>query len=122
MIVDGSKIKRLIDQYGEEKGLPEKSRLVRFCEEYGLNYNQWNAYTRGAQDIGIKIIQVLMDIFPEMDLNWLLKKDYPSRTDSQYLVEEGDPKYSKAVVDNLYKSYREVTKTINEIHKMTAPK
>jgi hypothetical protein len=74
MYVDGSKIKVLVEAYGNKKGYPEKSHMAKFCEDFDLNYNQWNAYSRGAQVIGTKIVQRLMEIFPEVDLNWLLKE------------------------------------------------
>lgn len=74
MYVDGNKIKVLVEAYGKEKGYPEKSYMAKFCEDFELNYNQWNAYSRGAQVIGTKIVQRLMEIFPDVDLNWLLKE------------------------------------------------
>lgn len=75
MYVDGNKIKVLVEAYGKEKGYPEKSYMAKFCEDYDLNYNQWNAYSRGAQVIGTKIVQRLMEIFPDVDLNWLLREN-----------------------------------------------
>ncbi|MBN8565262.1 MAG: hypothetical protein J0M25_00820 [Flavobacteriales bacterium] len=75
MYVDGNKIKVLVEAYGKEKGYPEKSYMAKFCEDFELNYNQWNAYSRGAQVIGTKIVQRLMEIFPDVDLNWLLKEN-----------------------------------------------
>jgi len=75
MYVDGSKIKVLVEAYGNKMGYPEKSHLAKFCEDFDLNYNQWSAYSRGAQVIGTKIVQRLMEIFPEVDLNWLLREN-----------------------------------------------
>lgn len=75
MTIDGDKIKQLISQYGKGKGYPEKSYVVRFCEDFKLNYKQWNAYCSGTQNLGLKIIEVLMDIFPDLNLNWLLKDE-----------------------------------------------
>lgn len=75
MNVEPEKIKQIISRYGQSKGYPEKSYTAKFCEDFDLNYNQWNAYTRGAQDIGIKVINFLMEKFPDTDMNWLLKKE-----------------------------------------------
>jgi hypothetical protein len=50
MYIDGAKIKSLISSYGKDKDYPEKSAM--FCKDFDLNYNQWNAYTRGAQVVG----------------------------------------------------------------------
>lgn len=83
MYVQGDKIKSLIVVYGKEKGYPEKSYVAMFCDDFNLNYNQWNAYTRGAQKVGTKIIQQLMEIFPNLNLNWLLKDD-----ESKFVTEE----------------------------------
>lgn len=73
MNVKGTKIKSLVDYYANMKDYPSKSSLAKFCEDYELNYNQWNAYIRETQAVGIKIIHQLMDIFPKLNLNWLLK-------------------------------------------------
>lgn len=75
MDVKGQKIQDLISYYGKTNGIPEKSYLVKFTEDFKLNYKQWSAYTRGDQNLGIKIIDVLMDIFPKLNLNWLLKDE-----------------------------------------------
>jgi hypothetical protein len=56
-----------------------------FCKDFDLNYNQWNAYTRGAQVVGNKITLRLMEIFPNLNLNWLLKD-----TDSNMFIGEAD--------------------------------
>ena len=73
MQIDGQKIQDLIAHYGKLHNVPEKSYLVRFTDDFQLNYKQWSAYTRGDQNLGIKIIDQLMDIFPELNLNWFLK-------------------------------------------------
>jgi hypothetical protein len=39
-------------------------RSPHVCKDFDLNYNQWNAYTRGAQVVGNKITLRLMEIFP----------------------------------------------------------
>jgi hypothetical protein len=36
---------------------------IQQCFDFDLNYNQWNAYTRGAQVVGNKITLRLMEIF-----------------------------------------------------------
>lgn len=97
MNIEGSKIKALIDHYGQEKGYPEKSYIAKFCEDFDVNYIQWSAYTRNTQKAGIKIIYFLMDIFPNLNMNWLLKEDekmFLTKKSSlkQDLVEEGGDK------------------------------
>jgi hypothetical protein len=85
MYIDGAKIKSLISSYGKDKDYPEKSYTAMFCKDFDLNYNQWNAYTRGAQVVGNKITLRLMEIFPNLNLNWLLKD-----TDSNMFIGEAD--------------------------------
>lgn len=99
MYVDGDKIKSLIVVYGKEKGYPEKSYVAMFCEDFQLNYNQWNAYTRGAQNVGTKILQQLMEIFPNLNLNWLLKEDENRFVSNEKHLELNEPqiKYDQNV-------------------------
>lgn len=75
MDIEGSKIMRLIEHYGKQKGFEEKHYLRGFTSDLGLNYTQWAAYTRGSQNLGIKVLDQLMQIFPDLNLNWLLKDD-----------------------------------------------
>ncbi|MBC7847222.1 MAG: hypothetical protein H7Y10_12095 [Flavobacterium sp.] len=75
MNIEGSKIKALIEVYGRSKDYPEKSYLPFFCRDFDVNYTQWNAYTRGKQNLGTKIFDLLIDIFPSLNLNWLLKDE-----------------------------------------------
>ncbi|UOX35283.1 hypothetical protein LXD69_07130 [Flavobacterium sediminilitoris] len=86
MNIEGEKIKQLISNYGAARNYPEKSYVVMFCEDNNLNYKQWSAYISGTQNLGIKIIDILMDIFPDLDLNWLLKNNsnYVSEPTSNY--------------------------------------
>lgn len=88
MSVDGEKIKQLVKYYGQLHGYPEKSYLAKFCEDNSLNYNQWNAYTRNKQEIGIKIIHFLIDIFPDLNLNWFFKNEGEMNSDGKLMVFE----------------------------------
>jgi len=112
MNVDGDKIKRLIEVYGAEKGYESKAYLRRFCEDNGLNYIQFHAYTRGTQNLGIKIVYLLMDIFPTINLNWLLKNEENMFTteDKQLHLSEPTVKYGK-IVSNLQLMHK-----LEEIH------
>ncbi len=75
MIVKGEKIRELIEDYGKANNIAEKSFLRQFTEEFDLNYAQWSNYIRGEQNLGLKPIEKLIEIFPYINLNWLLK-DY----------------------------------------------
>jgi len=75
MDINPHKIYTLIEQYGKAKNIPEKSYIPRFCEDFNVNYKQWSAYCRGTQPVGLKIVDFLIDIFPNLNLNWLLKDE-----------------------------------------------
>lgn len=99
MNVDGNKFKAIIYWYGKQKGYDEKSYIPRFCEDFDLNYNQWNAYTRGAQNVGTKIIQFLMENFPNLNMNWFLKNEYnmwidPAEKHNDLILSESEIKIS----------------------------
>lgn len=111
MNVEPEKIKEIISSYGKAKGYPERSHTARFCDDFGLNYNQWKAYTRGAQDIGIKVIHTLMDIFPELDLNWLLKKEIKQ----QNLLQEPKETYGEITNEDIMVKLNQIHQDIKKI-------
>jgi hypothetical protein len=107
MYVDGEKFVSLVATYCKEKDYPEKSYLPMFCKDFNLSYNQWHAYTKGTQVVGTKIIQRLMEIFPNLNLNWLLK-DEPNMflgKNHEMLLAEPTVKYGKTV-SNLELMYK----------------
>jgi hypothetical protein len=102
MTIDGDKIKALIEVYGQRKGYPEKSYIPKFCEDFDLNYIQWFSYVKGKTNPGLKIIYNLVNIFPELNLNWLLKEDSNMFTDPNvvFAFEEPSEEYRKEVSNN----------------------
>ncbi|MBC5835781.1 hypothetical protein G6N05_05225 [Flavobacterium sp. F372] len=115
MTIDGDKIKQLISHYSEDKGYLEKSYVVRFCEDNNLNYKQWNAYCSGTQNLGLKIIEVLMDIFPNLNLNWLLKEEL-NMFKSYNLVEEPREIYTAEISNQaLFNKLESIEKKINKV-------
>jgi hypothetical protein len=75
MDINPKKILSIIEVYGKTKQIPEKSYIPRFCEDFDLNYKQWSAYARGSQAAGMKIVEFFIEIFPDLNLNWLLKDE-----------------------------------------------
>jgi hypothetical protein len=120
MNVDGDKIKSLIADYGKSKGYLEKSYVAMFCEENALSYNQWNAYTRGAQNIGTKVIHRLIEIFPDLNLNWLLK-DAPNKyigEGKELILCEPVEKYDKNVTnEDLMNKLESILSEVKKISK-----
>ncbi|MEO8532823.1 MAG: hypothetical protein ABI441_03700 [Flavobacterium sp.] len=113
MNIEGSKIKALIDHYGLEKGYPEKSYTAKFCEDFDVNYIQWRAYTRNTQKAGIKIIYFLMDVFPDLNMNWLLKDER-----NMFLSQVGNTQVSERPT-NIKKEVTnsDIMKKLIEIHR-----
>lgn len=122
MNITGEKIGRLIEFYGQEKGYEKKSHLPKFCEDFNLNYTQWNAYTRGAQNVGTKIIDLLIDIFPDLNLNWLLKDEinmFVGKESPQFqFLQEPKEKYSKKIGNE--DIYNKLDEMLIEIKKYTS--
>lgn len=123
MNVDGSKIKKLVEIYGSGKNYDTKSYLAKFCEDNNLNYIQWNAYTRGAQTLGIKIVYLLIDIFPNLNLNWLLKDEgdiFTSEEENVMIVNDLKSEYVKTPKDvtneDLMKKLEEIEKDIKKVN------
>ena len=112
MTIDGDKIKALIDVYGKSKGYPEKSYIPKFCEDFDLNYIQWFSYVKGRTNPGLKIIYNLVNIFPALNLNWLLKEDSNMFTDPNavFVLEEPSEEYGKEVSNN------DIMKKLDELH------
>jgi len=121
MDVSGKKFKRLIEIYGIGKGYPEKSYLPKFCEDFNLNYTQWNTYCRGKQNIGVKIIDILLEVFPNLNLNWFLKDEgeiFTSEEENTMVINEPNTEYSKKIEkEDLYEKMDEI---LVEIKKMNA--
>jgi hypothetical protein len=115
----GEKIKELIEFYGNAKGYAKKSHTLLFCEDYNLNYVQWGSYSRGTQKLGIKIIQDLVNIFPNLNLNWFLK-DEPNMfmieiTESQSMISEFKSVYHKEISNvDLMKKLLEIEKEVKK--------
>lgn len=117
MNVDGSKFKKLIEWYGNEKKYEQKSHLRKFCEDFDLNYIQFHAYTKESQNVGIKIIYRLMDIFPNLNMNWLLKDDPNMFTHESGLLILSEPKekYNKKVTnEDLMTKLEEIEKELKK--------
>ena len=121
MNVDGWKIKKLIEFYGAENGYDVKSYLPKFCEENKLNYIQWNAYTRGTQTLGIKIVYLLIDIFPNINLNWLLKDEpnmFVGDKTETIAVKEPETKYQKEIgPEDIYNKMEEMLSELKALNK-----
>lgn len=121
MDVTGSKFKRLIEIYGISKGYPEKSHLPKFCEDFDLNYTQWNTYCRGKQNVGVKIIDILLDIFPNLNLNWFLKDE-----GDIFTTEEGNAMVSSQPIAIISKKiekediYKKMDEILLEMKKLTS--
>lgn len=97
MTIPGDRILALISHYGKVRGYAEKSYLTQFTEENELNYGQWSNYTRNAQSTGPKVLEAILKIFPEINLNWLIKGEGEMFLNDGYKgIAEPAANYSKA--------------------------
>lgn len=122
MNVEGEKIKMLIEFYGSEKQYEKKTQLRKFCEDFDLNYIQFHAYTKGTQNLGFKILHTLMEIFPDLNLNWLLKNEQNMFVGKENPVfqtlNEPKEKYSKKIgQDDIYNKLEDILIEIKKINK-----
>ena len=121
MYVDGAKIKSLISTYGKSKGYSEKSYTAMFCKDFELNYNQWNAYTRGAQVVGPKITQKLMEVFPNLNLNWFFKQEsnmFVGDNTATMVMQEPEPVYKKEITpEDIYNKMEEMLSELKALNK-----
>ncbi|WP_417365974.1 hypothetical protein [Flavobacterium beibuense] len=118
MDVNGSKIKALIEHYGQQKNYEEKSYLVKFAADHGLNYKQWNNYIRGNQAAGIKIVSFLIEVFPDLNLNWLLKDqgNMFAEVNSLPMSQEPSARYGKKIDNSdIYRKLEEIQNDIKKI-------
>lgn len=121
MVIDGGKILRIIEHYGESKGYPKKSYVKSFTDDFGVNYAQWSNYIRGDQNLGIKIIDFLVEKFPNLNMNWLLKdegemfatKQLPQLVEPKEVYEIKDP-----VMHKLEQMHQDIKK-LQEMHKVS---
>lgn len=125
MKIDANKIRLLIDKYGEINNIPKSKRLSRFTEDNNLNYKQWAAVLNGAQDAGAVAVDIFMDIFPDIDLNWFIKdikNDYLEENKSIIKLEEPAENYKKDITNRqLFIKLNEILLEVKKINgeKMT---
>lgn len=50
----------------------QKVSMSKFCEIHGLSYQSINPICNNRREIGINIIHDLMEIFPNLNINWLI--------------------------------------------------
>lgn len=122
MVIDGGKILRIIEHYGEIKGYPKKSHLKGFTDDFGVNYAQWSNYTRGDQNLGIKIIDFLVEKFPNLNMNWLLKDEgdmFVNNSALPQLTEPGATYEVKDPVLHKLELMHQDIKKLQEMHKVS---
>lgn len=121
MNVEGHKIRTLIEVYGKSKNYLPKEYLSGFCKDNDVNYTQWNAYIGERQAVGTKILDILMHVFPNLNMNWLLKDDPNPFIGATNVIGVNEPastydKTSKKITnEDLMKKLEELE---NEIKKM----
>ena len=123
MKIEPSKIKELIDKYGDIHDIPKSKRLKRFTEDNGLNYKQWAAFVNGGQDAGYKVVDIFMDIFPDLDLNWFIKDieiDNYKTVDKLHILGEPSEKPKKEISNN--QIFTKLNEVLMEVKKISSEK
>lgn len=123
MDIEKDRVIALIQHYKREKGYPDKSWLSAFCSDHNLNYNQWYTLLKSDKGVGIKIIDLLVNIFPTLDLNWLLKGEGSMFTKGQTELSEPSASYiktpfEKEVIQRLEVMQSEL-KTLKETYRIS---
>lgn len=123
MDIEKGRVVALIEHYRKAKEYPEKSWLKGFCADNSLNYNQWHTLLKSDKGVGIKIIDILVNIFPNVNLNWLLKGEGEMFTDGKMVVSEPASTYlktpfEKEVIQRLEAVQNEL-KTLKETYRIS---
>lgn len=120
MYVPGEKISQLIAYYGKSKNYSAAKYLKKFTEDHNLNYTQWSAYCKpNGENAGIKVLAVLIKIFPQLNLNWVFKDDYNMmETDPLSMVSEPDG-YSKQNYEKVLLELDRLKNKLDSIHKLS---
>jgi len=96
----GEKLKLLL----QEKKLSQ----TKFGKEIGVNNVSVNQYITGARTPPIEVVQKVIDYFEDVDLNWLLRKDSPSRILNEPESEYQIPVTPDTLIENIEKNLKEL--------------
>lgn len=50
----------------------EEVNLYKFCKKYNLMYSTFNQIVLGNRNLGINILYQVLEIIPNLNINWLL--------------------------------------------------
>ncbi len=51
------------------------SSVRELCLIHGINYNSFNDMLNGRKEPGMKTLSFTIKVFPEVNLNWLIKEN-----------------------------------------------
>ncbi len=87
----GDKFRRLIDS--------KHPSVTAFARKIGKNNTQVSNWVNDKVKPSIEFLNIMIEEFPEADLNWLLREEEELTT----MVAEDSSKYSKPVLDSVGK-------------------
>lgn len=97
----------------ESKGLNK----AEFCEKFGFNYQAFVPITNDKRTLGIKIINDLMTVFPNLNINWLLYGSGSINASGKQidLVEEPDEFYKTDIMEKVFLKYLDNNNVRNKV-------
>jgi transcriptional regulator with XRE-family HTH domain len=116
MNTTGKRLTYLIEKQG--------IKIKEFCEKNNLLYNSIHPICRDKRELGINILNKLVDIFPDLNVNWLLYGKGKQEIiiydidDNLKSLQESGSEYSKDPVENTFLVYldkKSIRKKVLEI-------
>lgn len=95
--------------------------MSKFCEEYGFTYSSFSPITNDIRPLGMNILKKLMEIFPNLNINWLLygigeinyiKNDL---VESNMILQEPPDKYNPDPVEQTFLQYLDLESVRNKV-------
>lgn len=96
----GEKLKLLLQE--------RKLTQAQFGKEIGVHNVSISQFITGAKTPPIEVVRKVIDYFEDVDLNWLLRKDSPSRVLNEPESEYQIPVTPATLIENIEKNLKEL--------------
>lgn len=86
-------------------------KIKKFCEEYDLVYTSIHPICTDKRELGMNILNRLVEIFPDLNVNWLLygkgkeKISIYDISDNLKSLRENDSEYNNDPVESIFLTY-----------------
>lgn len=98
--------------------------VLQFCKKYNFSYNSMNSIINNHRDIGINIISDLMEVFPNLNINWLIygtgsvNYTISDNITQEHILDEPGEKYAEDSFENLILQYMDRPKVKKKLKKL----